>query len=85
MAARIGTDVAFYTFTVYSLVFLTDSVGLPRSVGLAAVLVGSACQLVLIPLFGGLSDRFGRRPVYAAGAIAAAAWAFAFFGSVNTR
>jgi MFS family permease len=84
MAARIGTDVAFYTFTVYSLVFITDSVGLPRSVGLAAVLVGSACQLVLIPLFGGLSDRFGRRPVYAAGAVAAAAWAFAFFPLLAT-
>jgi metabolite-proton symporter len=84
MAARIGTDVAFYTFTVYSLVFITGTVGLPRSVGLTAVLVGSACQLVLIPLFGGLSDRFGRRPVYAAGAIAAAAWAFAFFPLLAT-
>ena len=84
MAARIGTDVAFYTFTVYSLVYITDTVGLPRSVGLTAVLVGSACQLVLIPLFGGLSDRFGRRPVYAVGAIAAAAWAFAFFPLLAT-
>src|SRR3954451_19745306 len=84
MAARIGTDVAFYTFTVYSLVFITGTVGLPRSVGLTAVLVGSACQLVLIPLFGGLSDRFGRRPVYAAGAIAAAAWAYAFFPLLAT-
>src|SRR3954453_23510690 len=49
MAARIGTDVAFYTFTVYSLVFITGPVGRERSVGLAAVLVGSAFQLVLIP------------------------------------
>jgi metabolite-proton symporter len=79
MAARIGTDVAFYTFTAYSLVFLTTNVGRPRSLGLTAVLVGSACQLVLIPFFGALSDRLGRRPVYAAGAVAAAAWAFAFF------
>jgi metabolite-proton symporter len=84
MAARIGTDVAFYTFTIYSLVFVTESVGLDRSVGLTAVLAGSACQLVLIPLFGGLSDRFGRRPVYAAGAVAAAAWAFAFFPLLST-
>jgi metabolite-proton symporter len=79
MAARIGTDVAFYTFTVYSLVYLTTTVGLPRSLGLTAVLIGSAVQLVLIPLFGGLSDRLGRRPVYAVGAVAAAVWAFAFF------
>jgi metabolite-proton symporter len=79
MAARIGTDVAFYTFTAYSLVFLTTTVDRPRSLGLTAVLIGSAVQLVLIPFFGGLSDRLGRRPVYAAGAVAAAAWAFAFF------
>jgi MFS family permease len=79
MAARIGTDVAFYTFTAYSLVYITGTVGRERSVGLTAVLVGSAFQLVLIPSFGALSDRFGRRPVYAAGAVAAAAWVFAFF------
>src|SRR4051812_8014247 len=84
MAARIGTDVAFYTFTVYSLVYVTGTVGRERSVGLTAVLVGSAFQLVLIPLFGGLSDRFGRRPVYAAGAVAAAAWSFAFFPLLST-
>ena len=84
MAARIGTDVAFYTFTVYSLVFITGYVGRERSVGLTAVLVASACQVFLIPAFGALSDRFGRRPVYAAGAIAAAAWAFAFFPLLAT-
>src|SRR4051794_35951566 len=84
MAARIGTDVAFYTFTVYSLVYITGVAGRERSVGLTAVLAGSACQLVLIPLFGALSDRFGRRPVYALGAVAAAAWAFAFFPLLAT-
>jgi metabolite-proton symporter len=84
MAARIGTDVAFYTFTVYSLVFITGTVGLDRSVGLTAVLVGSAFQLVLIPFFGALSDRLGRRPVYAAGAVAAGAWSFAFFPLLST-
>jgi metabolite-proton symporter len=84
MAARIGTDVAFYTFTVYSLVYVTGTVGRERSVGLTAVLVGSAFQLVLIPTFGGLSDRFGRRPVYAVGAVSAAAWAFAFFPLLRT-
>jgi MFS family permease len=85
MAARVGTDVAFYTFTAYLLVFITTNLGLSKTVGLDAVLVGSAAQLVLIPTFGALSDRFVRRPVYAAGASAAAAWAFAFFPLVATR
>jgi metabolite-proton symporter len=85
MGLRIGTDVAFYTFTSYILVYLTTSLKMDRGVGLAAVLVGSACQLALIPLFGALSDRFGRRPVYAVGAVSAAIWAFAFFPLLGTK
>ena len=85
MGLRIGTDVAFYTFTSYILVYLTSTLKMDRGVGLTAVLVGSACQLVLIPLFGGLSDRFGRRPVYAVGAVAAAIWSFAFFPLLATK
>jgi MFS family permease len=84
MGARIGTDVAFYTFVVYVLSYVTGTVKLPREAGLAAVLVGSAFQLVLIPLFGALSDRLGRRPVYLTGALAAAVWAFAFFPLLDT-
>jgi metabolite-proton symporter len=84
MAARIGTDVAFYTFSLYVLTYVTGTVGLPRTVALTGVLVASGLQLVLIPLFGGLSDRVGRRPVYAAGAIAAALWSFAFFPLLDT-
>jgi MFS family permease len=85
MGARVGTDVAFYTFTLYILTFITTNLGLPRGVGLNAVLIGSACQLALIPFFGSLSDRIGRRPVYAAGAVSAALWAFAFFPMLSTR
>jgi metabolite-proton symporter len=84
MAARIGTDVAFYTYTLYVLTYITGELGLPRDVGLSAVLVGSALQLVLIPLFGAWSDRVGRRPVYAIGAVSAAVWAFAFFPLLDT-
>jgi len=85
VGARVGTDVAFYTFTAYILVFVTTNLGLPKSVALNAVLIGSACQLALIPLFGALSDRLGRRPVYAAGAVGAALWSFAFFPLLSTR
>lgn len=82
--ARIGVDVAFYTFTAYILVYLTGTLGLERSVGLNAVLIGSALQLVLIPLFGALSDRLGRRPVYLAGVVGAAIWVFVFFPLLDT-
>ncbi|MCW2640188.1 MAG: major facilitator superfamily transporter [Dactylosporangium sp.] len=85
IGARIGTDVAFYTFALFILAYVTGTLGLPRTTALTAVLVGSACQLVLIPLFGALSDRVGRRPVYLVGAIGAALWVFAFFALLDTR
>jgi metabolite-proton symporter len=85
MGARIGTDVAFYTFVLFILTYITTELDLPRSLGLNAVLIASACQLFLIPFFGALSDRFGRRPVYMAGAVGAGIWAFAFFPLLDTR
>jgi metabolite-proton symporter len=85
IGSRIGTDVAFYTFSLFVLTYVTDTLDLNRSVALTAVLIASACQVVLIPLFGAASDRFGRRPVYLAGAVGAAVWAFAFFPLLDTR
>ena len=38
----------------------------------------------MIPLFGRLSDRVGRRPVYAFGAFGMALWAFVFFQLLDT-
>jgi metabolite-proton symporter len=85
LGARLGVDIAFYTFALFILVYVADRLELPRSTALNAVLVGSAFQLFLIPLFGHLSDRFGRRPVYLAGAVGAAVWVFAFFPLLDTR
>jgi MFS family permease len=81
--ARIGVDVVFYVFTLYLLTYLAER-GVDRDTGLNAVFVASAAQLALIPLFGALSDRVGRRPVYLAGALAAAGWVFAFFALLDT-
>jgi metabolite-proton symporter len=83
-SARIGTDVAFYIFALFIITYATDQVGVSDSMPLNAVLVASGFQLFLIPAFGALSDRIGRRPVYLAGAIGAAAWVFAFFPLLDT-
>lgn len=44
MCIRIGTDVAFYTFALYVLTYVTETVGLSRTVALTGVLVASGCS-----------------------------------------
>jgi metabolite-proton symporter len=85
LGARIGVDVAFYTFVLFIVTYVTQVLKLPRATALNAVLIGAAVQLALIPLFGWLSDRWGRRPVYLFGAAGALLWVFAFFPMLNTR
>jgi metabolite-proton symporter len=84
LGARVGVDVAFYSFVLFITTYAATYLKLPRSYALNAVLIAAACQVFLIPWFGALSDRFGRRPVYLFGAIGAAVWIFVFFAMLDT-
>ncbi|MFB7739253.1 MFS transporter [Streptomyces sp. NPDC056112] len=79
IGSRVGSDVTFYVFNVFILVYGTTQLGLPRQTLLTAVLFGAASQAVSIPMWGHLCDRIGRRPVLGIGAVGAMAWGFAFF------
>jgi metabolite-proton symporter len=85
IGARVGVDVAFYTFVLFIASYVATYLGLAQGIALNAVLIAAACQVVLIPWFGKLSDRFGRRPVSLFGIVGSAAWIFAFFALLDTR
>jgi MFS family permease len=77
---RVGPDVLYALFTVFTLTYGIQALGYERSQVLTAVLIGSAFQLFMIPLAGAVSDRFNRRLVYGTAAVVGAVWTFIFFG-----
>ncbi|MEU8415702.1 MFS transporter [Amycolatopsis japonica] len=80
---RVCPDVLYALFTVFVLTYVTTHTDLSRGAGLAAVMIGSAFQLILMPLFGALSDRVSRRKMYLFATIAAGIWPFVFFPMVS--
>ncbi|MGI8311762.1 MFS transporter [Saccharopolyspora hattusasensis] len=84
IGARMGETGGSYLFQVFILTYVTQ-IGAAENIGLIGVLIGSAAALVALPLFGALTDRVGRRPVYAGGALFAALFAFPYFWLLDSR
>ncbi|MFD6415907.1 MFS transporter [Streptomyces sp. NPDC060194] len=85
IGTRLGENISYYILTAFLLVYVTTHLGLSKSNGLNAVLIGSAVHFVTIPLWGALSDRIGRRPVTLIGSVGMIGWAFAFFAMLDTK
>jgi MFS transporter, MHS family, shikimate and dehydroshikimate transport protein len=84
MGARFAENGAFYIYSAFVLVYATQQVKMAQSVVLNGILLGAALEIVAIPLFGALSDRVGRRPVYLFGAVTTGVFAFPFFWLIDT-
>src|SRR4029453_10820649 len=82
---RIGSDVLYSLVLVFSLTYTTTILQLPRSLPLVAIMVATPINAAMILVFGSLSDRIGRRPVYAAGALLGIIWGGVFFMLLDTR
>jgi MFS family permease len=82
---RMSEQAPFYLFVTFVLSYGTDHLGLSKDSLLNDVLVAAALGLVSIPLFGHLSDRIGRRRMYGIGIVCIAAFAFPYYGLLNTK
>jgi metabolite-proton symporter len=83
--ARLAEQAPFYIFTVYVLTYGTEELGLKRNFLLNAVLLAAIVSLFTTPFFGFLSDVIGRRRMYLIGAFTMLAFAFPYFGMLNTK
>lgn len=79
IGARIAENGTFYIFSTFILTYATQIIGLPRNTILATVMVAIVLDVITIPFFGKLSDKYGRRPIYLFGCAFAAVMAFPFF------
>lgn len=85
MGARFAENAFFYVITAFVLTYATQQAGFSKDQVLQAVLIGSSVQFFVIPFFGWLSDRVGRRPVYIGGTIFVGLFAFPFFWLVDLK
>jgi MFS family permease len=85
MGLRFAENILYYLVVTFSITYLAIHVKVetPRILGL--LLLGHVLHFCVIPVVGKLSDRFGRRPVYLAGALAGASWGFFAFPLMDTK
>lgn len=84
--AFIAVQVAFYILIAFVVAYGANRQGLsvPRDTMLAAVLVGALAMTPAVFLSGAISDQFGRRRIFMAGAALLGLWAFAIFPLIDT-
>ncbi len=84
--AFLAVQVAFYILITWVIAYGTNPAGLnlPRSTMLAGVMIGAVAMAPALLVSGVISDRYGRRGIYMAGAALLALWAFAMFPLIDT-
>jgi metabolite-proton symporter len=79
MGARFIDGVFFNVFGVFSIVYLTQTLKVPRTEALLGVMAAAIVMMFAIPFFGRLSDRIGRTRTYFWGSLLTGVSAFAGF------
>src|SRR5262249_48661678 len=69
MGARYVEGGIFNVFAVFSISYLTSTIGISRTDALLGVTASAVVMCFMIPYFGGLSDRMGRARIFRWGAL----------------
>ncbi|MFW0796526.1 MFS transporter [Gordonia sp. CPCC 205515] len=84
MGLRFAENIMYYLVVTFTITYLKIVVQADTSDILWWMLAAHAVHFAVIPLIGKLSDRIGRRPVYAIGAVTAGLWGFFAFPLMHT-
>lgn len=81
---RLPEQAPFYVFTVFVYTYGVTALKFQRQFLVYAVSSAALISFIAIPLFGHLSDRFGRKRIYMIGIGLTAVWGFAYYGLYST-
>lgn len=84
MFLRSSELASFVIYAVFVFTIAVQIMHLDRNLVLFAVMVGLTLECAVVPLAGGLSDRFGRKAVFATGVVLSGLAAFAYFAGFST-
>ena len=85
MGLRWVEGLVFNAYGVFAISYVTGQLELTRGTALTGVTIAAAFGVVLVPVYGLLSDRLGRRAVYSVGTALFGLFAFPSFLLINTR
>ncbi|AEG43681.1 MFS transporter [Isoptericola variabilis] len=85
MGLRFAENIMYYLVVSFSIVYLGTGLGMDTSSILGMIAIAHAFHFFVILWVGRLADRFGRRPVYLAGAILGGTWGLWAFPAFGTR
>ncbi len=84
MLLTAGGTLAFYAYSIYMQKFLVNTSGFSREVASQINAVTLFVFMLLQPVAGGLSDRFGRKPLMVAFGIAGVLFTYPIFSTLET-
>src|ERR1700730_12049884 len=85
LGARYIEGVTFNIYGVFIIAYVTGALQLPRQTALAGVMISSALMIFMLPIYGNLSDRIGRRRMFAVAGLLIGILSFPAFWLMETK
>jgi metabolite-proton symporter len=85
LGARYIEGVTFNIYGVFIIAYVTGALKLPRQTALAGVMIASGIMIFMLPVFGNLSDRIGRRRMFGYAGLLIGILSFPAFAMMETK